>query len=115
MKRFAPLVLFVLIGAVVMGQSRRGGWGYGEGGYATNGARTAREIPSHSTGTPVWTNPKGFTRDAFTFARIRYSNGYGGGYWGRGGAGWTTDLPDSDLNLSYRLQQMTSMKVDPDG
>src|SRR5690606_23276268 len=29
--------------------------------------------------------------------------------------GWSTDLPDSDLNLSYRLQQMTSTKVDPDG
>ncbi|RYD33221.1 MAG: DUF4159 domain-containing protein, partial [Verrucomicrobiaceae bacterium] len=29
--------------------------------------------------------------------------------------GWDTDLPDSDLNLSWRLQQMTSMKVDPNG
>jgi len=25
-----------------------------------------------------------------------------------------TDFPDSDLNLSFRLQQMTSLKVDPD-
>src|SRR5512145_324940 len=111
MKRIFPtLSVFVLIGAVVMAQSRsRRGWGgygaYGEGGYASNGVKTAREIPSHSTGTPVWTNPNGFSKDAFTFARIRYSNGYGGGgYYGRGGAGWTTDLPDSDLNLSYRLQ-----------
>jgi hypothetical protein len=116
MKRLVPtLAVFVLVGAVVMAQSRRRGWGgYGEGGYMSNGVRTAREIPSHSTGTPVWTNPNGFTKDAFTFARIRYSNGYRGGYYG-GGAGWTTDLPDSDLNLSYRLQQMTSIKVDPDG
>jgi hypothetical protein len=117
MKRLLPtLAVFVVIGAVVMGQSRRRGWGaYGEGGYSSEGVRTAREIPSHSTGTPVWTNPNGFAKDAFTFARIRYSNGYGGGYFGRGGAGWSTDLPDSDLNLSYRLQQMTSMRVDPDG
>ena len=28
---------------------------------------------------------------------------------------WATDTPDSDLNLSYRLQQMTAMKVNPDG
>ena len=28
--------------------------------------------------------------------------------------GWTTDLPDADLNLSYRLQQLTSLRVDPD-
>ena len=122
MKRLVPaLVFFVVIGAVVMAQSRygrsRGGFGgYGEGGYATDSTSTAREVPSHSTGTPVWTNPKGFTKDVFTFARIRYSQGYGGyGSYGRRGSGWATDLPDSDLNLSYRLQQMTSMKVDPDG
>ena len=32
-----------------------------------------------------------------------------------GAENWLTDAPDSDLNLSYRLQQMTSIKVDPDG
>ena len=117
--RIIPILsAFIVLATVLAAQSsrRRGGWGgYGEGGYATEGATTAREIPSHSTGTPVWTNPKGFTKDVFTFARIRYSPGsYGDGRWG-GGSGWTTDTPDSDLNLSYRLQQMTSMKVDPDG
>lgn len=75
--------------------------------------RTARETESHSTGTPMWTNDVRFERDVFTFARIRYSSGYSGR---RGGGGrWATDFPDSDLNLSYRLQQMTSMKVDPNG
>src|SRR6266513_2927905 len=34
-----------------------------------------------------------------------------GGYGGR----WDTDTPDSDLNLSYRLQQLTSIEVDPNG
>jgi len=71
--------------------------------------RTAREVPSGSTGTPTWEYPEAFKTDVFTFARIRYERGG----WGRGG-GWATDLPDSDLNLSWRLQQMTSMKVDPD-
>ena len=28
---------------------------------------------------------------------------------------WITDYPDSDLNLSFRVQQMTSIKVDPNG
>lgn len=119
MKRLVPAVsFFVVLSAVVVAQSRFGRrGGYGEGGYAGDDTRTARDIPSHSTGTPVWTNPKGFTRDVFTFARIRYAQGgYGGGFYGRrGGSGWATDAPDSDLNLSYRLQQMTSMKVDPDG
>ena len=63
--------------------------------------------------TPQWTNAPGFEKDVFTFARIRYSGG-GRGYRGRRG-GWATDYPDADLNLAYRLQQMTSMKVHPDG
>jgi hypothetical protein len=29
--------------------------------------------------------------------------------------GWINDYPDSDLNLSYRLQQLTSLLADPDG
>ncbi len=74
-------------------------------------------------GVPDWEPDQEFARDVFTFVRIRYSSGYGGGgYGGRGygrrgyGRGrWATDYPDSDLNFSYRLQQLTSMEVDPDG
>lgn len=55
-----------------------------------------------------------FGKDVFTFARVRYASGAAGGAFG-GGAGWDTDAPDSDLNLSYRLQQMTAIKVDPNG
>ena len=110
------LALFLMLCALVMAQRRgRGGFGGGgEGRSSGEGLETARAMGSHSTGTPVWENPRGFPKDVFTFARIRYSSGYGGGYFRRGGS-WLTDAPDSDLNLSYRLQQMTSMKVDPDG
>ena len=38
--------------------------------------------------------------------------GFGGGYFG--GGRWATDFPDSDLNFSFRLQQLTSLKVNPD-
>ena len=63
-------------------------------------------------GIPDWQNR--FKQDVFTFARIQYSDGFGRrGRWGRGGK-WRTDYPDSDLNFSYRLQQLTSMKVAPD-
>jgi len=76
-------------------------------------------------GVPEWKPDEEFSHDVFTFVRIRYSEGYGGydGY-GRGGGRrgrgsdrgrWATDYPDSDLNFSYRLQQLTSMEVDPDG
>lgn len=72
--------------------------------------RTAREVASHSTGMPEWTNPRGFENDTFTFVRVRRGRAPGSS-----GGTWATDTPDSDLNLSYRLQQMTSIRVNPDG
>jgi hypothetical protein len=66
--------------------------------------------------TPTWTNTPGFDKDVFTFVRVVYStHGRGRRGWGGGGHRWTTDYPDADLNLSYRLQQMTAMKVSPIG
>lgn len=60
---------------------------------------------------PRWETKTGFERDVFTFARIRYTSTGG---FGRG-LRWNNDYPDSDLNFSYRLQQLTSLQVDPDG
>jgi len=90
--------------------------------YAQREGRVGSTIPpgtdprqfQYAGDTPKWTHPPGFEKDVFTFVRIRYSTG-GGGRRGFGGRRWTTDYPDADLNLSYRLQQMTSMKVDPNG
>jgi len=71
---------------------------------------------------PDWQLDKEFPQDAFTFVRIQYSSGYGGrrgggrGYgrgYGPGGGSWATDFPDSDLNFSWRLHQLTSLKVNP--
>lgn len=80
--------------------------------YVPPGATTAREIGSRSVGTPEWENPRGFETDVFTFARLRYDAAPRPATARRGG--WTTDLPDADLNLSYRLQQLTALRVDPD-
>lgn len=103
--KLRPLLLVTLLLVAGLASAQR--WGGRRGDYGD--IRTAREVPSGSTGTPTWEYPAAFRTDVFTFARIRYERGG----WGRGG-GWATDLPDSDLNLSWRLQQMTSMKVDPD-
>jgi hypothetical protein len=99
------------------------------GGYVDEDTvRTARETVSHSITLPEWTNPRGFEKDVFTFARIIFwsdpsrpteRGGFGGSYGGggRGGfgrMGWVVDYPDADLNFSHRLQQLTSMKADPD-
>jgi len=108
----AAMVLLVLAGAagIALAQARgQRGWRRGTESYIPADARTAREVPSHSTETPTWTNPPAFAAEAFVFTRLQYSQG-----WGRG-SGWSTDLPDSDLNLSFRLQQMTSARVDPNG
>lgn len=103
MKPRRLLILTLLLAAGIASAQRWGRRG------DMDDVRTAREVPSGSTGTPTWEYPEAFKTDVFTFARIRYERGG----WGRGG-GWATDLPDSDLNLSWRLQQMTSLKVDPD-
>jgi hypothetical protein len=127
------IILPVLIAALAAGICRAQFWGgrrqvenvgpivYTEGGDAVDErtVRTAREIASHSTGTANWTNAPGFEKDVFTFTRIMYQYGVSGedprisytsSPWG-----WITDYPDSDLNFSFRLQQMTSLKVDPNG
>lgn len=106
------LVLIVMLGGVIAQQRWfRSGFGGGRGrrgGF--DSARTPREIEQHGGyETPYWTNIAGFNKDVFTFVRIkRESGGYSGGPW------WT-DTPDSDLNFAYRLQQLTSIKVNPEG
>lgn len=114
MKKFGLIILIGLLTLSVVLAQRRGRGGYGRGYWGespiSEDARTAREVPSHSTGTPTWTNAPGFEKDVWTFARIKRGQSP---YRGRGS--WSTDAPDSDLNLSFRLQQMSSMKVDPDG
>jgi hypothetical protein len=90
---------------------------------------------------PTWENDERFKDDVFTFVRVEYSSSRNGRRWdysaqsvsasdgglfaqrgrgrrgggrrSRGGGGWATDYPESDLNFSYRLQQLTSLKVDP--
>jgi len=96
----------------LLAQRFRRGYGGGEGLPEDAPVRTAREVPTHSTEFPRWTNAPGFEKDVFTFVRIRYKR-YPYGRSSRGNC--FTDFPDSDLDLSYRLQQLTSMKVDPDG
>jgi hypothetical protein len=113
----------LLVGAAVFAQRRFGGGGWGGGygggwrGAEYENARTPRDIPEHGETengspyeTPRWTNAPGFDKDVFTFVRIKRDRG---GY--TTGGSWWTDTPDSDLNLAYRLQQVTSIKVNPNG
>lgn len=85
-----------------------------------------QSLPDDRAGVPNWKVDEKFKNDIFTFVRLEYSSGqnlgrrrggFGGRGWGRGGGGggrWAIDWPDSDLNLSYRLQQLTALKVNPE-
>jgi hypothetical protein len=102
-----PIAL-VLVTSLALGQRFGGG-----------GRRTA-QIPEDRAGVPDWKVDEKFKNDVFTFVRIQYDDGGGyGGFGGRGRGGygrggrWLTDFPDSDLNFSYRLQQLTALKVNP--
>jgi hypothetical protein len=99
------LAAVVLIVAVTCLAQRFGGGG-GRGRMYGEFLTVRQAAPWYDA--PTWTNRAGFEKDVFTFARLRYENRYGRG-------GWTTDIPEADLNFAYRLQQMTSLKVNPDG
>ncbi len=61
-------------------------------------------------GVESWDVASGFKDDTFTFVRIVYQSWGGGWYDNR----WDIDGPDSELNFSFRLQQLTSIKVNPE-
>jgi Domain of unknown function (DUF4159) len=98
------------------------------GGRRMRGGAPPGVIPEDRAGVPDWKVDEHFKKDVFTFVRIEYDslgrggfggggrrrggfNGFGGGGYGYGR--WATDFPDSDLNFSFRLQQLTSLKVNP--
>jgi Domain of unknown function (DUF4159) len=95
------LLAMLLVGIVAGGaMAQRGGWW----------RRGDVDISTDRRGVPRWDVDKNFPGDLFTFVRIRYESWGGRG----GGGGWDTDYPDSDLNFSLRLQQLTTIKVNPD-
>ncbi len=97
----ASAALIALLAITAIGVAQRSRW-----------SREIRPELVDRNGVPAWKNDEHFKSDVFTFVRIRYES-YGGR--GRGGGNWATDYPDSDLNFSYRLHELTSMEVDPNG
>jgi len=84
----------------IWGEDDGSGGTWGEGGWISGDARTPREIQSHSTGSPIWTNPIAFEKRCVLLRAVRRArnpNSYG--------ANWATDTPDSDLNLSFRCSR----------
>jgi len=80
--------------------------------FAQRGRSSRFDTSQYRNGVPTWEVDGDFPTDVFTFVRIEYDSGGGRGRWG---GGWATDFPDSDLNLSFRLQELTSIKTHPNG
>jgi len=59
---------------------------------------------------PMWELDAEYPEEKFTFVRIQYDS-----YRSLPGRQWDNDFPDCDWNFSTRLQELTSMKVDPNG
>lgn len=116
------LALLSLVGVAVVGVSlavaqfdefedygRRGRrWRGGDEGEYDNASMGP---PKNRNGVPTWEVDPKFKHDVFTFVRVAYGSWRES--WRR--PKWKTDYPDSDLNFSYRLAELTSLKVDPNG
>ena len=97
-------LVFAMFSTLYVAAQRYGG-GYGRG--------RGRDYQSTDRGgVPSWDIDKKFSKELFTFVRIKYDSVYRG--YGRGGGGWATDYRDSELNFSLRLQQLTTLKVNPE-
>jgi hypothetical protein len=78
--------------------------------------RNARELDdARGGGLNTWKVEERFKKDVFTFVRIKYSVDGSHGFGRDSEFRWMIDAPDSELNFAYRLQQVTSLKVNPDG
>lgn len=75
-------------------------------GWRVDAGYSAPEILADRRGVPTWERDPEFPRDDFRFVRVMFNAGQSNK--------WLTDWPDSDLNFSFRLQQLTALKVDPD-
>ncbi len=98
----AVLLLFLL-----SAQAQYGGW---RGGRFGRGFGIPPERQREQDEMAKALNPA-FKEDVFTFARLRFQAERGFRYGGR--RTWDDDAPEADLNLIFRLYQVTSLKVRP--
>lgn len=100
MNRF--YIIFSLVGATLLGLIFAQDQIY-QGDTSNPIPEHANLLPADRNGTELWENDPRFPDDTFQFVRLKAETH----------STWATDFPDSDLNFSYRLQQMTSLKVNP--
>jgi hypothetical protein len=111
-------LILVLLTGMLPAQFGGGQFGGNWGGEFLAGDEPIQPLPADRAGVPNWELDPHFKSDAFTFVRLRFTNGnhrrFGGGFGTGTATSWLNDWPSADFNFSFRLQQLTSMKVNPD-
>ena len=103
---------FLAVGLICLTSSMFAQFGPQWGGGGWRGGRGGRQEQRPSRDSlPTWDLAPDFQQDVFTFARVVF-DAYGPFGWHDR---WDNDYPDADWNFSLRLQQLTSMQVDPEG
>jgi len=105
-KSIIPAILVLVAVAFVSARAQFFGGGWGPRSYEIRDPELIREQEEMKQAlTP------GFSEDVFTFARLKFE----GERYSRFGGGrlWDDDSPEADLSLTYRLHQVTSLKVRP--
>jgi len=108
----ASLLLLAILTNLSSAQFRGGGGGRGGFGRGRDGNAPITDLPPARANVALWNVDPQFNKDLFTFVRLRFTSGE---YRqpDKTGDGWKADWPNADLNFSFRLQQMTSMLVNP--
>jgi len=97
------LVALLVLSARAQFQFRRGGFGRSYGSTTPEAIQEQDQMQRAL-------NPA-FREDVFTFARLKFDADYSQALGG--GRLWDDDTPEADLNLTFRLFQVTSLKVRP--
>lgn len=79
------------------------------GAYRERGPETHPRSIGHGD-VPLWDMDADLPLDCFTFARLEFRSWINRRSWT-----WWTDFRDADLNMSFRLQSLTALKVHPEG
>jgi hypothetical protein len=106
----APLSAVLLMVVLVSAHAQWGGWGGGGRGrfrrsFDINPERAREQAEMEKAIDP------NFQEDVFTFARLKFD--YDGRRGFGGGRIWDDDAPEADLLLTYRLFEVSSLKVRP--
>src|SRR5687767_6419317 len=104
MRKIRATLMLCLLGMLCQDVSAQRRWGFRDRGGGSHPYSMERGD------VPTWDLDSDLPRDCFMWARLEFRSWTQQRSWT-----WYTDFRDSDLNMSYRLQTLTALRVDPEG